>query len=294
MNTKPFLERIQQGEVLISDGATGTNLQARGLQKGKPTEAWLFEHPEKIIQLHMDFIEAGADIILTNTFGANPIRLEIGGMVVKAEEVNKTAVALARQAVGEKPIYIAGSIGPSGHLIKPFGPLDEEAVLESYSTQAQALSEADIDLFVIETQFDLNEARLALKAVHSTSQKPVVVSFSYDRGTRTMMGVRPSQMAKEFADAGADLLGINCGRSLEDNITALQELRQSTQLPLWFKPNAGLPRLDQNDQAIYDLIPEMMGEQTPLWIKLGASVVGGCCGTSPEHLNHIAKAAKGV
>lgn len=287
-----FLDRLHAGQVLVADGATGTNLQQRGLARGVSSERWVLENPEQIVTLHRDFIAAGSDLILTSTFGATTIRLEQSGLAERAAEVNRQAVALARQAAGQTSTLVAASIGPTGHLIKPLGPLDEDVAVAAFVAQAQVLAEAGVDLFVIETQFDLTEAKAALRAVRSVSNLPVVVSFSYDRGTRTMMGVRPSVMAAELADSGADVFGINCGRSLEDNLKALGELRAATQLPIWFKPNAGLPVLDKDANPTYTISPEQMGAQAAAWIAAGAQIVGGCCGTSPAHLAAIAKAVK--
>ncbi len=286
-----FAERLKSGVPLVSDGATGTNLQARGLRRGLPSEAWMFEHPEQIELLHRDFVAAGSDIILTNTFGGSPLRLREAGLDGKVQEVNQMAIRLARQAAGEAA-YVAGSIGPSGGLLKPLGPLEEAEVFASFAEQAQVMAETGVDLIVIETQFDLGEATLAVKAVRSVTSLPLVCSFSYDRGTRTMMGVKPSQMARVYADLGVDVLGINCGRSLDENFKALQELRSATSLPIWFKPNAGLPKLDADDNPTYDVTPEAMGALAAQWLEAGAQVVGGCCGTTPEHLGSIASAVK--
>lgn len=293
-----FLDRIKAGEVLVADGATGTNLQQRGLERGASPEIWVLERPQEIVRLHRDFLAVGADIILTATFGATALRLESAGgpaLAQRAAEINRRAVELARQAVkesGRPDALVAGSMGPTGQLLKPFGPLEESAAEEAFAGQAQALVEAGADLLVVETQFDLGEARAALKAARRVSGDiPLVCSFSYDRGTRTMMGVRPSQMAGEM-EGLADVLGINCGRSLEDNFKALGELRAATRLPLWFKPNAGLPEVDEQGRSIYSVTPEQVGAQAPAWVKAGAQVVGGCCGTSPEHLMEITRAAR--
>ncbi len=293
-----FLERINNGEVLVADGATGTNLQQRGLEQGAPAETWVLERPAEIVRLHRDFVEAGADILLTCTFGATSLRLEDSGrpgLAERAVEINRRAVELARQAAneaGRPDVLVAGSIGPTGQLLKPFGPLDEKTAEAAFNRQAQALVEAGADLLVIETQFDLAEARAALRGARLASAGiPLVCSFSYDRGTRTMMGVRPSQMADELSNL-ADVLGINCGRSLDENFKALGELRTATSLPVWFKPNAGLPEVDELGRSIYRVTPQQMGDRTPEWIKAGAQVVGGCCGTSPEHLREIARAVK--
>lgn len=294
MTPSSFLDRLHAGQVLVADGATGTNLQQRGLARGVSSERWVLENPEQIVALHRDFIEAGSDLILTSTFGATTIRLEQSGLAERAAEVNRQAVALARRAASQAgaDTLVAASIGPTGHLIKPLGPLEEDAAVAAFVAQAQVLAEAGVDLFVIETQFDLAEAKAALRAVRSVSSLPVVVSFSYDRGTRTMMGVRPSVMAAELADGGANVFGINCGRSLEDNFKALGELRAATQLPIWFKPNAGLPVLDKDANPTYTVSPDQMGAQASTWVAAGAQIVGGCCGTSPAHLAAIARAVK--
>lgn len=283
-----FRERIKSGEVLIADGATGTNLLSRGLPRGKPAEAWVLEKPEEIIRLHQDFIDAGCDIVLTCTFGATPLRLEGSELAGHTFEINQQAVRLARQAIQGRPVYVGGSIGPSGQLMKPYGPLDETEVMDSYIEQINALADAGVDLLVIETQFSLEEARTAVRAAHAVCNLPIVCSFSFDRGIRTMMGVRPSQLAQEIEPLEVDLLGINCGRSLEENLQALKELRRETQLPLWFKPNAGLPEVDENGQVNYSITPEEMGHNVHQWLMVGAQVVGGCCGTTPDHLKRIA------
>ena len=155
-----------------------------------------------------------------------------------------------------------------------------------------ALAQAGVELLVIETQFDINEAKAAVMAVRSVSDLPLVCSVSFDRGKRTMMGVSPAQVAQEIGALAVDLLGINCGRSLEDNLAALKLLHAETDKPLWFKPNAGLPKLDDQGQPVYDVTPSDMAEQVPAWLAAGAQVVGGCCGTSPSHLAAIAAVIK--
>ena len=283
-----FLERLQTGQVLVADGATGTNLQERGLPLGMPSDSWVFENPQAVEDLHREFIQAGADIILTCSFGGSSIRLKDQHLAERAAELNFAAAGLARAAVHGTSVLVAGSMGPTGQLLKPLGPLDPETAQAAFAAQAQALAEGGVDMLVIETQFDLTEATLAIQGVRSVTSLPLVVSFSYDRGKRTMMGVKPSQMAAELAELGVVALGINCGRSLEDNLTALQELREATTLPIWFKPNAGLPKVNAEGQAFYEVTPEQMGALVPGWLAAGAQIVGGCCGTSPEHLHQIA------
>jgi 5-methyltetrahydrofolate--homocysteine methyltransferase len=293
MSTYPFLERLQNGEVLVADGATGTNLQARGLPTGAPSDLWVLENPEAVLQLHRDFIAAGSDILLTDTFGSTSIRLAHSNLADKAAEMNRTAVSLARQAIGKLPVLVAGSIGPTGELLKPLGTLEPEAARQAFLDQARALLDSGVDLLVVETQFDFSEARAALSAVRTLSPDiPLVCSFSFDRGTRTMMGVKPSQLVGELDSYHIHAVGINCGRSLEDNLASLLELKSSTQLPIWFKPNAGLPHTDSDGKSVYDVDPKAMGAAAKQWMSAGANIVGGCCGTSPEHLREIALAVR--
>jgi len=292
MVDQSFLSRIKNNQILVADGATGTNLMARGLPGGVTAETWVIEQPEKIIRLHKDFINAGADIILTSTFSATSIRLKGSPLEGKADDINRKAVELARDAVEGSQVFIAGSLGPVGQLLKPYGPLELEEVKTAYSQQAHSLSEAGADLLVVETQFDLGEINAAILGIRSVSSLPLVVSLSYDRGKRTMMGVSPIQAGKELDGLPVDLIGINCGRSLEENLQNLIDLRQITAKPIWFKPNAGLPHLDSLGKTVYDVTPERMGSVASSWLAAGAQIVGGCCGTSPEHLAEIARNVK--
>ncbi len=292
MTTSVFIEWLKDGDVLLADGATGSNLQANGLPMGVAGETWVLENPDAIVQLHQKFIEAGSDIVLTCTFGGTALRLEQSGLAARMVEINRQAVALARQAVGKATVLVAGSIGPLGHLLKPLGPVEETDAIAAYRAQAQVLDESGVDLLLIETQFDLAEAKAAIRGVRSVSSLPLVCSFSFDRGTRTMMGVRPRQIGEQLPPLGVDVVGINCGRSLGENLESLRELVSVVDIPVWFKPNAGLPRLDGTGKPVYDLTPKAMGESAADWLAAGAKVVGGCCGTSPEHLYQIAAVVK--
>jgi 5-methyltetrahydrofolate--homocysteine methyltransferase len=288
MQKQPILARIESGVILAADGATGTNLISRGLPGGLTAENWVLEQPEKIIQLHSDFINAGANIILTATFSANSIHFKGTSLESRLDEINQTAVNLAAQAIGDADIYIAGSMGPLGQLLKPLGPLSVDEVKKAYAQQAKALTTAGADLLVIETQYDLAEVTAAVDSVRGVSALPLIVSLSYDRGKRTMMGVSPAQAGKQLSVLPVDILGINCGRSIDENLQNLIELRQNTSKPIWFKPNAGLPHLDSQGNTTYDVSPQLMGSMVSAWLKEGACIVGGCCGTTPDHLAQIA------
>lgn len=287
-----FRDVLLRGERLISDGATGTNYQMRGLARGQAPEEWLYAEPGKVTGLHRDFIRAGSNIILTNSFGGTAMRLEHAGLQDEAAKTNKLAVELARNAIQGERVWVAGSMGPSGALLEPFGALTREDAVAQFAAQAQALADAGVDLLVIETQFDLGEATAAFEGARSVTGLPIIVSFSFDMGTNTMMGLKAAQVAQEVTALGADAVGVNCGRSLDENLVNLQEMRAATHLPIWMKPNAGLPRMTDDDTAIYDVTPEMMGEAAARWLEAGAQVIGGCCGTSPEHLREIARAVE--
>lgn len=287
-----FRDVILRGERLVADGATGTNYQARGLARGDAPEQWLFQEPDKVTQLHRDFVQAGSNVILTNTFGGTAMRLIHAGLENDAAHVNQRAVELARQAIQGERVWVAGSLGPSGALLEPFGALTREEAIAQFGAQAKALAEGGVDLLIIETQFDLGEATAAYEGARRATSLPIIVSFSFDMGTNTMMGLKAAQVAKEVTALGADLVGVNCGRSLDENYINLQEMRAATHLPIWMKPNAGLPRMTDDDVAIYDVTPEMMGEAAERWLEAGAQIVGGCCGTSPQHLREIARAVE--
>ena len=287
-----LLERLKTGKVLVSDGATGTNLQQVGMERGKSAEDWVLENPQAIMDLETQFIEAGSDIILTCTFGATRLRLAASGLADKVTEINQKAVALAKQAIAERDVLLAGSIGPTGSMLQPLGPLSVEDAQATFSEQAKLLVDGGVDLLVIETQFDLVEARAAIEAVRSLSDLPLVVSFSYDRGKRTMMGVSAKSMLEMTSAFDVGVLGINCGRNLDENLAVLKELRSLSDKPIWFKPNAGLPEINAEGKTVYKVTPAMMGIAAWEWILAGANIIGGCCGTSPAHLRQIALAAR--
>jgi len=290
---KTFLDRLHAGEILVSDGATGTNLQAAGLALGVAPEEWVFDQPEKILALHRSFVDAGSDIILTCTFGGTRIRMRDSQYADRVIELNQRAAQLACQAASARDgVLVAGSMGPTGGLLEPFGELTPEQVADAYAEQAAALTQGGVDLLLLETFFALEEAIAAIQGVKRASNLPLVVSFSYDQGTKTMMGTSPAQVAAAIAPLGVAALGANCGKDLGSMEKIVTELAaQKTGLPLWIKPNAGLPEMD-GDRSVYRLPPAQMGASAKRFVELGARIVGGCCGNSPEHIVAIARAVK--
>ena len=286
---KTFVDRVKAGEILIADGATATNYQQMGMAIGVAPEEWILDEPEKVLGLHRAFIEAGSDIILTDTFGATSLRLRETRYAGRTTDLNHAAVALAREAASTRPgVLVAGSMGPTGLLMEPLGELTPVAAADAYAEQAAALSEAGVDLLLLETFFALDEARAAIEGVRRATALPLVVSFSFDRGTRTMMGLSPTRVIEAIARLDVAAIGANCGRSLEDMEQVVHEFAGlKAGIPLWIKPNAGLPRMD-GDVARYETAPAEMAEFARRFIDAGAQVVGGCCGSSPEHVRAIA------
>ncbi len=289
-----FLERISNGEILVADGATGTNLQKMGLKPGIAPEDLVMDNPEILQNLAGQFVNAGSDIILTCTFGGTRLRMKESRYVDRCVEINQRAVEIAQKAAASRPdVLVAGSIGPTGALIKPLGPLNPEEAFAAYAEQAKALADGGVDLLIIETMFAMEETTAAFDAARSVTDLPIVVSFSYDRGVRTMMGLKPTQVIKIFSEKGAAMVGANCGTTLENMEKIVQEYSTALpNFPIWAKPNAGMPRTDDNNNAIYDITPEQMGEAALRNIAAGARIVGGCCGSSPAHIAGIAKAVK--
>jgi len=288
-----FLERLQSGEILVADGATGTNLQKLGIKPGTPPEELVIDQPELVLQLEKAFVAAGSDLILTCTFGGTSLRMKESKYAQRVGEINSRAVELAHQAASTRSgTLVAGSIGPTGLLMKPFGPLGAEEATSSFSGQAKALVEGGVDLLVIETMFSFEEADAAFQGARSVTDLPIAVSFSYDRGLRTMMGVKPADMFQHYKEMGAALIGANCGTTLENMEKILQEYAAvDPTFPRWAKPNAGLPRM-VDGSTIYDVTPDQMASAAQNYVALGARVVGGCCGSAPEHIAAIARAVK--
>ena len=290
-----FLERLNAGEILVADGATGSNLQKMGLRPGRPPEDLVIDNPDIILKLASSFVEAGSDIILTCTFGGTRMRMKDSKYQDRTPEVNMRAAELARQAASARTgVLVAGSMGPVGALIKPYGPLEAEEVKATFAEQAKALADGGVDLLLIETMFAFEETTAAFEGARSTTDLPIVVSFSYDRGTRSMMGVKPKDVIKTYSAMGAAMVGANCGSTLENMEAVVKEYAATVPgLPLWVKPNAGVPRMDiETEQGIYDMSPDDMAAYALKYVAFGARVVGGCCGNTPDHVAAIVRAVK--
>jgi 5-methyltetrahydrofolate--homocysteine methyltransferase len=289
--TESFLARLRAGEVLVADGATGTMLQAMGLDAGEAPEAWILAQPDKIRALHRGYIQAGVDIILTCTFGGSRFRLEGHGLADRVVEINQHAAELAREMAGDA-VFVAGDLGPTGQLLQPLGPLTPEQVAEAYAEQARGLVAGGVDFLLIETMSDLGEAQAAIEGTRRAAPDlPIICTFSFDTHGRTMMGLRPTQAAREIMPS-VEGLGANCGADPAEFVEIIPAMRRAApEAILWAKPNAGLPHL-VDDEVVYDAGPAYMGRIAGQLAEAGAQVVGGCCGTGPEHMAAMAETLK--
>jgi methionine synthase I (cobalamin-dependent) len=273
---------IAQGPVL-TDGAWGTQLQARGLPVGEFPDAWNLSNPAKVVEVARAYVSAGSSIILTNTFGANTIRLREYAMESQLAEINRQGVKISKEAAGDSARVFA-SIGPTGKLLMN-GDVSEEEMSSAFAAQAEALAAAGADALVIETMSDIEEARIAVAAASQTGL-PVVACMVFDSGKekdRTMMGNTPEQVAKALSEAGADVIGANCGQGIAGFAAICKRLRSSTDRPIWIKSNAGLPEM-VGGKAHYSTTPEEFASYVPGLMAAGATFIGGCCGTSPEFI----------
>jgi 5-methyltetrahydrofolate--homocysteine methyltransferase len=290
--SQAFLARLRSGEVLLADGAAGTQLQNMGLEAGLAPETWVLERPDKIRALHRSYVEAGADAILTCTFGGTRYRLAGHGLESQVVEINFRAAELAREVASED-IFVAGDMGPTGQLLKPLGALSPEEMTSAYAEQASSLADGGADFLLIETMSDLGEARSAIEGARRTTDLPIICTFSFDTHGRTMMGIKPEAVALEIGPL-VEGVGANCGRDPAEFEGFVRAMRQvAPEAVLWAKPNAGLPQL-VGDDVVYDATPKYMGQIALGLREAGAQAIGGCCGTTPEHIAAMAKRLEGA
>jgi 5-methyltetrahydrofolate--homocysteine methyltransferase len=249
------------------------------------------ENPDAVRRHYQSYVNAGSDIILTNTFGGSSIRLGKDGLSGETTKINRIAAQLAREVAGSD-VFVFGDMGPTGELIQPFGSLTKHEIIDAYAEQAGALASGGVDAILIETMSDLDEATAALSGTRQTTNLPIIVSFSFDTHGRTMMGLKPEQAVKEIWSLDVAAVGANCGRTLSETLSAIQKMRSTVpEAVLFAKPNAGLPNKNGED-LVYDVTPEVMGEYVIQFKKAGVKIFGGCCGSTPDHIREIAKIIK--
>ncbi len=280
----------RRGEVLLADGAWGTEFHRRGLMQGNPSDEWNLSHPEMVREVTREYLEAGATVILTNTFGASRIRLEQHGLDDRTRAINLAAARIARETVDGRAV-VAGDIGPSGRLLA-LGEATEEDLYDAFAEQAGALAEGGVDWIVVESMMDAGEMAAAVRAAVRVTGLPVVASMTYNRsarGFRTMMGDTVERCVALAEEAGAAIVGANCGTGIEDYVPLAPELRRLTQRPVWIKANAGVPHLESG-RVVFPLGPAEYASYVPALVSAGVDVIGGCCGTNPGTIGEVGRA----
>ena len=293
-NSLSILDRLARGDVLISDGATGTYLQGHGLEAGGCPEEFNISHPDVVQGMARAYFEAGSDMVLTNTFGANKFMLTKYGHGDSVREFNRLAAEHARSQAPPGR-YVVGSVGPTGEFLEPLGPVSESEMLETFAEQITALEEGGADAVVIETKTALEEATLAVRAAKENTDLAVICTMVFDKGPRgffTMMGVTPEQGVAGLTEAGADIVGTNCGNGIEKMVEIAEQMRAVTDGYLAVHSNAGIPAIVQG-RIVYPETPEFMADGFKKLYDLGVNIIGGCCGTGPDHIRELSRTLRG-
>ena len=286
-----IIERLKEGKVLVSDGAWGTFLHQKGLKVQECPESWNADRPDEVLEIALSYVDAGADLILTNSFGGSPFKLDGYGLRQRTYELNRAAGEISKKAAGDKALVL-GSIGPTGKMVM-MGELPEEELLEGLKEQVRGLVDGGVDGLVIETMSDLEEARLAIQACKSMSVLDVACTFTFSRTQtgeyRTMMGTGVPEFLEMALEAGADIIGANCGNGTAGMIEIVREIREiNGEIPILVHANAGLPEY-RDGETVFPESPAEMAAQMDELVAAGANIVGGCCGTTPEHIRRIAQ-----
>lgn len=295
MINEPLKSLLESGPILC-DGAMGTMLQLAGLTDGGAPELWNVEKPDVIKQIHQCYIDAGSRIIQTNTFGGTVARLKFHDIGNRVAELNRAGAAIAKEVAAPAGVLVAGSIGPSGELIEPVGPLSMDEATAMFAEQAAALAEGGVDVFQIETMSHLNEAEAAVRGVQqAASDIPIFVSMSFDTNYHTMMGVSPAEAARTLTDWGVSVVGANCGTGPDESDVIMGEMARARPdgAVLMVYCNAGLPQYVEGEIQ-YDGTPERMAEYAVSMRNMGVDIIGGCCGSEPKHIQAMADALEAV
>lgn len=286
-----ILEKIKRNNILLSDGAWGTFLQAKGLKPGECPELWNITNRKDVLDIARSYLQAGSDIIETNSFGGSIFKLSQYGLGDRVREINQTAAAISREAAGNDK-HVAGSVGPTGKMLL-MGDVTENELYDAFSEQAIALEKGGADIIIIETMSAVDEASIAVRAARENTRCTLIITMTFSGDTkgeyRTMMGVSPEEMVISMKEAGAHIIGSNCGNGIEEMIGIVKAIRaKDKNIPVMIQSNAGIPEFIDGITTFRES-PEMMASYVPELIKAGANIIGGCCGTTPDHIREIRK-----
>jgi 5-methyltetrahydrofolate--homocysteine methyltransferase len=284
-----ILDKIKQNKILLCDGAWGTFLQAKGMSPGECPELWNITHRAEVTDIAKSYLQAGCDIIETNSFGGNRFKLSMYGLEERVSELNKAAAVISREAAGNE-VHVAGSVGPTGKMLI-MGDVTEEELYDAFREQAVSLEAGGADIIIIETMSAIDEAAIAVRAARENTKCTVIITMTFSKDPsgefHTMMGVSPEEMVISMKEAGAHIVGSNCGNGIEDMIGIVKAIRAAdSSIPVMIQANAGIPELIDG-KTIFRESPEMMAAYIPELIKAGANIIGGCCGTTPDHIMAI-------
>lgn len=291
MTREELYKRIEE-RPLILDGATGSNLQKAGMPTGVCPELWIMEHEEALIRLQEKYVEAGTDILYAPTFSGNREKLKEYGLSDRTEEINKRLVAISKKAAKDRAL-VAGDMTMTGVALEPVGPMKLEELIDIYKEQARCLFEAGVDLFVVETMMSLAETRAAVIAIREVCDLPVMASMTFQEDGRTLYGTDPVTAVVVLQSIGADVIGVNCSTGPEQMLPVVRKMKEYADVPLLVKPNAGLPELVEGE-TIYPMSAEEFASFGPAFVEAGAGLLGGCCGTTPEHIAQLAGRVRGL
>ena len=289
MTRKELFQLIEEGPIIL-DGATGSNLQKAGMPVGVCPEQWILENEEALLRLQKAYVDAGTKILYAPTFSGNRVKLEEYGLGDRAEEINKKLVALSKKAAGEKAL-VAGDLTMTGVALEPIGPMKLEDLIDIYKEQAKYLLDAGVDLFVVETMMSLAETRAAVIAIKEICDLPVIASMTFQEDGRTLYGTDPITAVVVLQSVGADVIGVNCSTGPDEMIPIVRQMKEYADIPILAKPNAGLPVLVQGE-TIYPMSPEEFASFGPAFVDAGAGLLGGCCGTTPEHIRRLTESVR--
>ncbi|MCO6452997.1 MAG: betaine--homocysteine S-methyltransferase [Caldilineales bacterium] len=288
--SRDIYQLLESKTFVVGDGAMGTMMQQAGLTDGGAPELWNVEHPDAVIAIYQGYVDAGSQVIETNTFGGTSFRLKLHHLQDRVFELNKAGAELARQVAGNE-ILVAGSVGPTGELFEPMGSLTHDAAVSAFADQASGLVAGGVDMFIIETMSDLQEVLAAVEGIRQVSDLPIAATMTFDTNYRTMMGVTPAKAVKTLADAGVKIIGANCGNGPDEIRRVVGEMAavRPGGIFLMAQSNAGLPKF-HNGEIKYDGTPEVMADYALDMASMGVDLIGACCGSTPAHIHAMKEA----